>query len=135
MVGRGFPFSPGQWSSLLTNMCSRYLEARDSLSPEEAEAISQFLRQSVQFIEQCIRFRILEVTPRESHSCTSTQTLPASHTPTGDVFLDDPRETASISAKTDSSVVALVGSAGKIESRPISARCPSARGSFERLSC
>lgn len=116
-------------------MYSKYLEARNSLSPEEAEAILQFLRQSVQFIEQCIRFRILEVTPRESHSCASTQTLPASHTPTGDVSLDDPRETTSPSVKTDSSVVALVSSAGSIESRRISARCPSDPGSFARSSC
>ena len=75
----------GKWDNLLVAMCSAYIESRDSLSPEESEAILLFSRHCVEFIEQCIRFHILEVTPRDNQSFESNKTVVSSNPPTSEI--------------------------------------------------
>ena len=89
-------------------MCSAYIESRDSLSPEESEAILLFSRHCVEFIEQCIRFHILEVTPRDNQSFESNKTVISSNPPTSEIPF------------SETSVEHSVPSASLIESHDIS---------------
>lgn len=59
----------GKWEELLVKMWNAYQIEKESLSQEESEAIISFISQCISFIEDCIRYDIINVTVQPLQPC------------------------------------------------------------------
>lgn len=74
----------GKWDELLVRMWNAYQLEKSTLSQDESEAILCFINHCISFIENCIRFNILNVTtpsPLPSVAEDSIDEEPASTSP------------------------------------------------------